>query len=81
MTMADLEMLDRHELLYRRHEVDVLVVDADVRAWIYVVKQRDLSSKLAPRREYLQRILDGATVAKLPAEYVSRLRAITPSDG
>lgn len=81
LTLAELGALDRQEVLYRRIAVEIECEDTSrVDAWIYLIKQPDLESKLAPRRDYLQRILDGAKAANLPADYIARLRAIEPND-
>lgn len=79
ITNADLTSLQRAEVGYRLVSVPCITADDKQQHTAYTFTTAPfnlLPASVPPRQAYLHTLLEGATAAGLPEEYVARLRAL-----
>lgn len=71
-------VLDRHEFLgigYDQEEVEVVVENGTLRAWMYVARREAIDPSLLPYTWYRDYLLHGARQHGLPASYIDFLKS------
>lgn len=75
---SDKPVLDRYEFLgigYDHEEVEVMVEDGTLRAWMYVARREAIDPSLLPYSWYHDYLVHGAREHGLPESYVDYLRS------
>jgi gamma-glutamylcyclotransferase (GGCT)/AIG2-like uncharacterized protein YtfP len=75
---AEKPVLDEHEFLgigYDEREIDVVVDDGEIRAWMYVARQEVTDPSLLPYSWYHDFVIHGAQQHGLPREYIDHLQS------
>jgi gamma-glutamylcyclotransferase len=70
-------VLDRHEFLgvgYDEKEVNVVLRDGSLQAWMYVARHDAIDHSLLPYSWYHDYIIQGAREHRLPKSYIDHLR-------
>ncbi len=76
LTDEELLVLDRHERLYRRAPIVAVLSDGSTCEAITYIVEDKADPPLRPRREYLQKIIEGARQCGLPDHCIEVLRGI-----
>jgi hypothetical protein len=77
LSKEQMEFLDRSENGYRRQPVTVKAGDKDIAAHVYTAES--IKEGLAPAKEYLEILIDGAREQRLSGEYIQQLESFRES--